>query len=131
MEVVSSNNENTNLITFKKRRTSNFELLRIILMILIVAHHYIVNSGVIQVINESNSFEIKNIIALCCGGYGKIAINIFVLITGYFMCKSKFKISKWLKLYLEILFYKLLFYFIFLGFGYESYDVISFIRKIF
>lgn len=34
----------------KKVRDSNIELLRIIMMLVIIAHHYIVNSGVIQCI---------------------------------------------------------------------------------
>lgn len=33
-----------------KVRDSNIELLRILMMIVIVAHHYIVNSGIFQVI---------------------------------------------------------------------------------
>ena len=32
-----------------KERNSNLELYRIIVMLLIVAHHYVVNSGLIQV----------------------------------------------------------------------------------
>lgn len=131
MELVSAANENSRIIILKKKRTSNFELLRIILMIFIVTHHYIVNSGIFEQITTFNSFEIKSIIALCVGGYGKIAINVFVLITGYFMCKSEFRISKWLKLYFEILFYNIVIYLIFLGFGYESYDVISIFKNIF
>lgn len=41
-----------------KARDSNFELLRIFLMLVIVAHHYIINSGIVNVINEIS--EIKN-----------------------------------------------------------------------
>lgn len=35
------------------QRNSNLELYRIIVMLLIVAHHYVVNSGVLEVANES------------------------------------------------------------------------------
>lgn len=38
----------------KKKRDSNIELLRIILMIVIVAHHYVVNSGIMESINQCN-----------------------------------------------------------------------------
>ena len=41
-----------------KNRDSNIELLRIILMIVIVLHHYIVNSGITQVITDSISADI-------------------------------------------------------------------------
>ena len=36
-------------MTEKKQRSSNFELLRILLMLLIIAHHYVVNSGIAAV----------------------------------------------------------------------------------
>lgn len=39
----------------KKNRDSNIEVLRILLMLVIILHHYIVNSGITQVINESIS----------------------------------------------------------------------------
>ena len=36
---------NTKINQSVGKRTTNFELLRIILMLLIIAHHYVVNSG--------------------------------------------------------------------------------------
>ena len=45
------------------------------------------------------------------------SINCFVLITGYFMITSKITMKKWLKLYLEVKFYTLAIYFLFLMFG--------------
>ena len=38
----------------KKQRDSSIELFRIITMLMIVAHHYIVNSGVLSEINHDN-----------------------------------------------------------------------------
>ena len=52
-----------------KERNSNLELYRIIVMLLIVAHHYVVNSGLIQVM-ESEPLSLKNsfFIFMGCGG---------------------------------------------------------------
>lgn len=36
----------------KKDRNSNIELLRIFMMLVIILHHYIVNSGVIQCVDS-------------------------------------------------------------------------------
>mgnify|MGYP007069843799 CR=1 FL=1 len=44
---------NNTKLEIKKVRDSNIELLRILLMLVIVGHHYIVNSGITPVINES------------------------------------------------------------------------------
>ena len=56
---------------------------------------------------------------LCFGAWGKVGINCFVLITGYFMCKSSITLKKFCKLMFQILFYKYLIGFIFLATGYE------------
>ena len=103
----------------KATRNSNLELYRIIVMLLIVAHHYVVNSGLISVLKESNDF-ISSSVMLLFGAWGKTGINCFLLITGYFMCKSCFTLKKLLKLYLQIAFYGLTIYCIFCLSGHES-----------
>lgn len=46
------------IVEKKKIRRSNLELYRIIVMILIVAHHYVVNSGLMDVMaNDPMSFR--------------------------------------------------------------------------
>lgn len=114
----------------KSSRDSNFELFRIILMLAIVAHHYVVNSGFSSLYDFNNITG--NMIFLQLFGFaGKIGINCFVFITGYFMIKSQFKFQKLLKLYLEIKFYKLVIYIIFLITGYETFSFSGFLKTVF
>ena len=94
-----------------KQRQSNFELLRIILMLAIIAHHFVVNSGIADYF-QVHSY--KTLYLILFGMWGKTAINVFVLITGYFMCKSEFKWMKVLKLFLEVKFYKILLFIVFI-----------------
>lgn len=82
-------------------RDSNLEFYRIITMLLIVAHHYVVNSGVMDLMYK-NPFSANAIFLFIFGMWGKIGINCFVLITGYFMCKRTITVRKFLKLLLEI-----------------------------
>ncbi len=105
----------------KATRNSNLELYRIIVMLLIVAHHYVVNSGLISVLKESNGF-ISSSVMLLFGAWGKTGINCFVLITGYFMCVSNFSSKKLLKLYLQVAFYWLSIYIIFCLTGHDTYS---------
>lgn len=100
-----------------KSRSSNIELLRIILMILILAHHYVWHSGLIEIANATPAISGKTIFLLIFGAWGKTAINCFVLITGYYMCKSTITLSKFFKLVYEILFYNILISCIFILFG--------------
>ena len=87
-----------------KVRSSNLELLRIVSMILIVLHHYAYNNFTFT----SDITLNKLIIQILLIG-GKIGVNCFILITGYFMINSKFKIKKLLKILLQVLTYSITF----------------------
>lgn len=111
-----------NVEPLKKQRSSNLELYRIICMLMIVAHHYVINSGMA---GESgpllSDFTTGNGIFLTLfGAWGKTGINCFLMITGYFMCTSQITIKKFFKLMGQIYLYKILIFFIFLLAGYES-----------
>ena len=106
----------------KKPRSSNLELYRIVCMLMIIAHHYVVSSGLnlVGAPIMSNPDSAKSIYLVLFGAWGKVGINCFLMITGYFMCKSQITIRKFLKLLLQIYFYKIVIYIIFLIFGYET-----------
>lgn len=93
-------------------------------MLLIVAHHYVVNSGLLQeAIKEPTAA--KSIIFMTIGMWGKTGINCFVLITGYFMCESKITLQKFLKLLLEVELYSVVFGILFILAGYNSLSLSS------
>lgn len=56
-------------------RESGVELLRILLMIVIVAHHYVVNSGLTDLINQQSVLEFRDYFLLIFGWGGKTAIT--------------------------------------------------------
>lgn len=114
----------------KKQRDSSIELLRIITMFVIVAHHYVVNSGLMEVIAENGAMKGSSLFLLLFGWGGKTGINCFVMITGYFMCKSNITLKKFLKLLLEVEFYKILFYLIFLITGYNEFSVKGLVKAV-
>lgn len=108
-------------------RHSNLELYRVIVMILIVAHHYFVNSGLVgYALNAPSST--KSIYLFLFGMWGKTGINCFVLITGYFMCTSNITLQKFCKLLLEVYLYKIIVFIVFWIFGYEELSLQSLIR---
>ena len=114
----------------KAKRNSNVELLRIIMMITIVAHHLVVNSGIIECFDYQNITG--NMIFLQLFGFaGKAMINGFLLITGYFMVKSKFSFNKVVKLYIEIKLYKFLIYIILAFLGYQDLTIKTLIKTVF
>ena len=114
------------IIEIKQQRSSNIELYRIIVMLLIVAHHYVVNSGLTYGVINYQPTAIRSIFMYIFGAWGKTAINCFVMITGYFMCKADISIIKFIKLLFEIVFYKLIFYIVFLVYGYYDFSFQNF-----
>lgn len=111
-------------------RDSSLELYRIICMLLIVSHHYVVNSGALQeVILHGN--RINQIFLLILGAWGKVGINCFLLITGYFMCERKISLEKFLKLYLQIAFYGVVLNSIFLISGYATFSWMMVVDSLF
>ena len=90
--------------TNKKVRQSNFELMRIISMFMIVLWHVIIyGKGLANAdsVLSLNFDIIKSIIV--------VHVNSFILVTGYFQCDSKFKIKKVLNLLFTSWFYRVLF----------------------
>lgn len=102
----------------KPARQSNFELLRIICMLLIVGHHIAVHGNYPATQNiAANDYVVR---FFATGG--KLGVNIFVLISGYFMVNSQFRLKKLLKLFAQILFYSLLIFALFLITGKSEYS---------
>lgn len=112
-----------------KARSSNLELYRIIVMLLIVAHHYVVNSGLVDVMADE-LLSGRSIFFYLFGAWGKTGINCFLMITGYFMCTSRITVRKFLKLLFEVEFYKITIYAIFVLSGYETFSVSGCIKSI-
>jgi len=109
-----------------KPRESNLELYRIVCMLMIVAHHYVVNSRLFDsggpLVTEPTSAN--SLYLALFGAWGKVGINCFLMITGYYMCTSHITFRKFLKLMLQIYFYKLLLFPILLIAGYEKISLL-------
>lgn len=88
-------------------RNSNFEFLRIILILMIITLHYIngdIGGLLYNVDIGSFNYYLSHFLESFC----IIAVNVFVIITGYFSYKkTSIKISKVLKLFLLSIFYGL------------------------
>lgn len=90
-----------------KPRQSNFELLRIIAMFLIVIHHSMYHGALVAsnatILAKGTPLTISLFNAIAFGG--KMGVYIFVLITGYFMINSNISLKKVAKLWLPVFFW--------------------------
>ncbi len=87
----------------EKIRKSNIELLRIVCMLMLIAHHYVVHGGAIGI----SEHTMNRTIAMMVLPAGKICFNCFVAISTWFLVNSKFKATKFLKVWFQVLFYNL------------------------
>lgn len=111
-------------------RQSNFELYRILCMIMIVSHHFVIHSGLMDFVPDAYFNMKSSFLALLCMS-GKTGINCFLMITGYYMCTRDISIRKFIKLILEVVFYNTLVYSVFIVFGRVPFSPLELIRKMF
>ena len=107
----------------KKTREANLDLLRIVSMILIIFLHSIDHSGVLE--NAVNCgtgmyFYVRCTYALCM-----VCVNLYVMLSGYFMINSKFRLHKLVTLWMDAAFYSFVLKLLFMLIGKETFSVVS------
>lgn len=113
----------------KKPREANLDLLRIVSMLLIIFLHSIDHSGVLE--NAENCgtgmyFYVRFTYAMCM-----VCVNIYVMLSGFFMVNSKFRLQKLVALWMEASFYSLVLKLLFMLIGKESFSVVSLVSCFF
>jgi surface polysaccharide O-acyltransferase-like enzyme len=93
----------------KNQRNSNLELLRILSMLFIVSCHF--TAGGFEDYNLVIS-NLNNYIIYFLDLFGKVGVDVFILISAYFMINSKFTLKKLLVLGGEVYFYSLILFLI-------------------
>lgn len=109
----------------KSQKNSSLELLKILSMILIIGHHYVVH-GDFEVLTLSN-FTLGRFFLQQVSMYGSLSCDVFALITGYFLIDKvetqSNRIKKMVKLILEMYFYSIGIYVILVFGGWYSFSV--------
>ncbi len=90
----------------KKKRDANIELLRIVAMLMIITLHFNNQSKALLVLGEPASGV--QIFATILEAIAITGVNVYVLISGYYLSSSKVRLSKVLLLILQVYFYTLL-----------------------
>ncbi|MBR3635867.1 MAG: acyltransferase [Lachnospiraceae bacterium] len=88
-----------------KLRQSNFELLRIVSMCMIIAMHYMTKGMRIPKLSVDHSLH--NIFFWIIYAFCLSSVNAYVFISGYFATDSKWNIGKLIRLWAEVLVYSI------------------------
>lgn len=112
----------------KKERQSNFELLRIIAMLMVVTLHFMGHGGILDNVKVfSTNFYIANLLQ----SFSIYAVNIYVLISAYFMCDSKITMEKVIKVWTQVVFYTVGIYLALLLVGIIDFNIIELVKSFF
>ncbi|WP_130852247.1 acyltransferase, partial [Lactiplantibacillus mudanjiangensis] len=113
----------------KLPRNSNIEFLRILSMILIVFHHLSLHGFVLNAFSATPS--LNQVIGQFMMIGGKIGVDIFVMISGYFLVRSTFKLNKMINLEIQIWSYSILCFLILVILKFIPFSPINFIKSFF
>lgn len=100
-----------------KERMANLELLRIVAMLLIVVLHFLGKGGWLTELTEPSlpqtGYVAWGMEALAIG-----SLNVYMLLSGYFLIEGSFRVKRLLQLFLQVLFYSITIGVIAAAFGY-------------
>lgn len=88
----------------KAQRMANLELLRCIAMMMVIVLHYLGKSDLLVDLTE-NPLGSVGMTAWFLESFCIVAVNAYMLISGYFLCMSTYKPGRLIKLYLQVWFY--------------------------
>lgn len=100
-----------------KERMANLELLRVVAMLLIVSAHFLGKGGWLTELTEV-SVPRMGYIAWAIEALAIESLNAYMLLSGYFLIESSFKVKRLLQLFLQVWFYSVVLGMIAAAFGY-------------
>ncbi len=90
----------------KSKRLANIELLRILAMLMVVMLHYLGKAALLPM--PGLAMNAQGYVAWIMEALCIVAVNVYVLISGYFLVQSQFKFGRVVELVLQVLFYAIL-----------------------
>lgn len=84
----------------ESKRNYSLDLLRLVAMFMVVCLHILNHGEVMSIANGKTYYILMGLRNLCV-----VAVNLYVMISGYFLVTQKFRPSKLIRLYIEVLFW--------------------------
>ncbi len=111
-------------MSISNKRDANLDLLRIISMLLIIFLHSIDHSGVLEQADVCGKINIYAYVrfayALC-----QVCVNCYVMLSGYYLLNSKFRVHKLVALWMEVVFYSFVLRALFMITDQHAFSIVS------
>lgn len=88
----------------KAGRMANLELLRCVAMMMVVVLHFLGKGNLLPDLS-GRDMGVTGYVAWLLESFCIVAVNVYMLISGYFLCTSSFKLSRLIQLWLQLWFY--------------------------
>ncbi len=85
----------------KPARMANLELLRCVAMMMVIVLHYLGKGGMLSDLTGAAVSKAETA-AWLLESFCIVAVNVYMFISGYFLCTSSFKVSRLIQLWLQI-----------------------------
>ena len=106
------------------KRNTGLDLLRIVSMLMIVTLHALTHGGVLS----AAATPLNAVYGWTCEAFAFVAVNCYVLISGYFLIRSQFRLQRLLRLWIQVLFYSIALYLIAVLCGAESFSAVCAVK---
>ncbi|MBE5866190.1 MAG: hypothetical protein E7292_08265 [Lachnospiraceae bacterium] len=106
-----------------KKRVVSMELLRIIAMMMVVMLHYLGKGKLLEPL--TGEISVNGYTAWVIESFSIVAVNVYMLISGYFLVNSRFRISRVIELVCQVLFYTILVEVVLVALGFVGKDVLT------
>lgn len=88
---------------YRKGRDINLEILRVIAMMMVIVLHYLNKGGLLH--DPAADFSSSNLLFWLVECFALSCVNVYVLISGYYMVNSKFSFTKLFRTWGQVFFY--------------------------
>lgn len=92
----------------EKKRMANLELLRCVAMMMVIVLHYQGKSAILASLTGESLGDVGTA-AWLLEAFCIVAVNVYMLISGYFLCTTSFKLSRLLQLLIQVWLYSVVF----------------------
>lgn len=98
MQTIKNSKSTNNAV---KSRMANLELLRCLAMMMVIVLHYLDKGNILPDLSGTE-MNVMGIVAWILEALCIVAVNVYMMISGYFLCTSSFKLSRLLQLWLQV-----------------------------
>jgi surface polysaccharide O-acyltransferase-like enzyme len=120
-----------NSLNIKKKgltmnRNTSLEFLRIISMLMIIILHYLGHGDVLENVKLNS---LNYILAWSFEAMAFVSVNCYVIISGYFLITSEFKLKRLIKIWIQVIFYSIIIFFVMNLFSITEINTINLLKS--